>query len=234
MGTKQLAPGFYSTSGNALGDEEQEVWEGQDRLPKLDTVQRSSKYGNCVALSGGGYRAALFHLGVLRRLNEVGMLGNIDTFACVSGGSIIGAILANTIRKNPEWWPKPGDTISLKEWEERFAGPVRLAMEKDIRTKAILGGLPIQGLNRAVQVVENQLTKRLDEARLQDLPQHPQFLFCASELERGDYWIFGRGHIGPYGGPFKMVMPHYPLARAVAASACFPPVFLPQRTDFVD
>jgi NTE family protein len=236
MGTKWLAPGFYSTKGNSLGDEGQERWDDQDRLPDLATRKsETSKYGNCVALSGGGYRAALFHLGVLRRLNEVGMLGNIDTFACVSGGSIIGAILANTIRKYPGWWPVSGETIPLAEWEGRFAEPVRLAVGKDIRTKAILmGGLPIQGLDRAVKVLENQLAKRLDEARLQDLPQHPQFLFCASELERGDYWIFGRGHIGPYKGTFRMVMPHYPLARAVAASACFPPLFLPQRTDFVD
>jgi NTE family protein len=234
MGTKRLAPGFYSTTGKSLGDEGQERWEDQDRLPTLATCKsksKTSKYGNCVALSGGGYRAALFHLGVLRRLNEVGMLGNIDTFACVSGGSIIGAILANTIRKYPGWWRVSGKTIPLDEWEDRFAEPVRLAMEKDIRTKAILMGILGRG---AVRILENQLAKRLDEARLQDLPQHPQFFFCASELKRGDYWIFGRGHIGPYGGPFRMVMPHYPLARAVAASACFPPVFSPQKTNFVD
>lgn len=229
MGTKRLAPGFYSTTGKSLGDEGQERWDDQDRLPALATWKsESSKYGNCVALSGGGYRAALFHLGVLRRLNEVGMLGNIDTFACVSGGSIIGAILANTIRKYPGWWPVSGETIPLAEWEGRFAEPVRLAMGKDIRTKAILR------CSRAVKVLEKELAECIDEARLQDLPQHPEFLFCASELKRGDYWIFGRGRIGPYAGPFWMVVPHYPLARAVAASACFPPVFSPQKTNFVD
>src|SRR2546427_734346 len=41
-----------------------------------------------LCLSGGGYRAALFHLGVLWRLNELGVLPHIDRLAAVSGGSI--------------------------------------------------------------------------------------------------------------------------------------------------
>ena len=47
-----------------------------------------------VALSGGGYRAMLFHLGALRRLNEFGLLSVMDRLSCVSGGSIAGAALA--------------------------------------------------------------------------------------------------------------------------------------------
>ena len=42
-----------------------------------------------MALSGGGFRATLFHLGALRRLNELNILREIDTFSSVSGGSII-------------------------------------------------------------------------------------------------------------------------------------------------
>ena len=41
-----------------------------------------------LCLSGGGFRAALFHLGALRRLNELGILSRVDTIASVSGGSI--------------------------------------------------------------------------------------------------------------------------------------------------
>src|SRR3954467_13126789 len=40
------------------------------------------------AASGGGYRATLFHLGALIRINELGWLGKIDRFSGVSGGSI--------------------------------------------------------------------------------------------------------------------------------------------------
>src|SRR5215831_20077213 len=44
-----------------------------------------------LALSGGGFRASLFHIGVLAKLAELDMLRNIEVISCVSGGSIIGA-----------------------------------------------------------------------------------------------------------------------------------------------
>ena len=44
-----------------------------------------------VALSGGGYRAAAFHLGTLRKLDELKILDHVDVFSTVSGGSIVGA-----------------------------------------------------------------------------------------------------------------------------------------------
>ena len=44
-----------------------------------------------LALSGGGFRASLFHLGVIRRLEELGIMRRIDTISAVSGGSIIAA-----------------------------------------------------------------------------------------------------------------------------------------------
>ncbi len=44
-----------------------------------------------LALSGGGYRAAAFHLGTLKALNHLGILKNINTLSTISGGSIIGA-----------------------------------------------------------------------------------------------------------------------------------------------
>jgi predicted acylesterase/phospholipase RssA len=44
-----------------------------------------------LALSGGGFRASLYHIGVLARLAEVDMLRHIEVISCVSGGSILGA-----------------------------------------------------------------------------------------------------------------------------------------------
>jgi predicted acylesterase/phospholipase RssA len=45
-----------------------------------------------LALSGGGFRASLFHIGVLARLAELDLLRHIEVLSCVSGGSIIGAL----------------------------------------------------------------------------------------------------------------------------------------------
>jgi predicted acylesterase/phospholipase RssA len=44
-----------------------------------------------LALSGGGFRASLFHIGVLARLAELDLLRHVEVLSCVSGGSIIGA-----------------------------------------------------------------------------------------------------------------------------------------------
>lgn len=46
-----------------------------------------------LALSGGGFRATIFHLGVLRFLRDYGLLGNVKAVASVSGGSITAAHL---------------------------------------------------------------------------------------------------------------------------------------------
>jgi len=46
-----------------------------------------------LCLSGGGYRAAVFHLGSLIRLNEAGLLRRLRTVSSVSGGSIIAGLL---------------------------------------------------------------------------------------------------------------------------------------------
>ncbi|MEZ5467871.1 MAG: hypothetical protein R3F18_09490 [Lysobacterales bacterium] len=47
-----------------------------------------------LALSGGGFRATLFGLGSLKRLNDGSLLGKLDLITSVSGGSILAGILA--------------------------------------------------------------------------------------------------------------------------------------------
>lgn len=53
-------------------------------------VVASKKLG--LALSGGGFRAAFFHIGVLARLGELGVLRRVEVISTVSGGSIVGAL----------------------------------------------------------------------------------------------------------------------------------------------
>lgn len=52
-----------------------------------------------LALSGGGFRASLFHIGVLARLAELDILRHVEVLSCVSGGSIIGAHYYLEVRK---------------------------------------------------------------------------------------------------------------------------------------
>jgi predicted acylesterase/phospholipase RssA len=52
-------------------------------------IRKEGKTG--LALSGGGFRASLFHIGVLAALAEQNKLKDVEVISCVSGGSIIGA-----------------------------------------------------------------------------------------------------------------------------------------------
>ncbi len=68
-------------------------------------------------LSGDGHRAALFHLGALTRLNELGLLSGLARIGAASGGSIAAAVLETRLR-----WPLSGPCA---DWEERVALPLR-------------------------------------------------------------------------------------------------------------
>src|SRR4051794_26569433 len=46
-----------------------------------------------LALSGGGFRASLYHLGLVRFLRDAGLLSQVSHITAVSGGSIIAAHL---------------------------------------------------------------------------------------------------------------------------------------------
>src|SRR5262245_8362714 len=47
-----------------------------------------------LALSGGGYRAMLYHLGTLWRLNDANLMRRLGAVSSVSGGSITAGVLA--------------------------------------------------------------------------------------------------------------------------------------------
>ena len=91
------------------------------RYGKAEFLPRGGRAGTALCLSGGGYRAALFHLGALRRLNELGILAQVDTLTSVSGGSIFAAQLATHLIREPDAWPVAGGVVS--GWEEGVAKP---------------------------------------------------------------------------------------------------------------
>src|SRR5688572_13289787 len=67
----------------------QETAPGQEHTVSKTPV-REPELG--LALSGGGFRASFFHVGVLARLAETGVLRKVEVISTVSGGSILGAL----------------------------------------------------------------------------------------------------------------------------------------------
>lgn len=77
----------------------------------------SGKLG--LALSGGGFRASFYHLGVLARLAELDMLRHLEVLSCVSGGSIVGAHYYLELRRLMQftWHPTEPDRQGLRDDE---------------------------------------------------------------------------------------------------------------------
>src|SRR5262249_27784312 len=67
--------------------------------PTHDDDRDGPRPGTGLCLSGGGYRAMLFHLGALWRLNELGLLHSLQRISSVSGGSITAAVLGHRWRR---------------------------------------------------------------------------------------------------------------------------------------
>jgi len=66
-----------------------------------DIMTQKMTFGNPIKLtmSGGGYRAAAFHLGVLSYLDRMGILHEVDTISTVSGGTITGITYVLALKK---------------------------------------------------------------------------------------------------------------------------------------
>lgn len=180
-----------------------------------------------LALSGGGIRATLFHLGAIWRINELGQLRGINRITSVSGGSFAAGLLAMAWR-DLEW--EGGRATNLAEL---FAKPVlRLAkLPLDVPTAA-LGLIP--GIQPADVLADVFDCFFFNGFRLADLPADrdgPRFIFNATELSSGTDWRFSR----PYMGSYRIGLirnPDVRLADAVAASGAFPPLLSPLTLRF--
>ena len=72
-----------------------EVYESTSPVISIPPDQKAlpPQQGLALCLSGGGYRAMLYHLGGLSRLNEAGILPKLKRVSSVSGGSIAAGVL---------------------------------------------------------------------------------------------------------------------------------------------
>src|SRR5688500_7594167 len=97
--------------------------------------------GAALCLSGGGYRAMLFHVGVLWRLNEAGVLVRLERISSVSGGSITAAELGLNLWKLAVQDGEP----PLYSFIDHVVRPIcRLAL-KTIDVKSIVSGVFLPG-----------------------------------------------------------------------------------------
>lgn len=197
-----------------------------DILEFPDQAGDQRQDGIALALSGGGYRAMVFHVGALVRLNEVGLLGNLSRVSSVSGGSITAGALALSWS---ELVFKNGTATNL----DIFVDRVRAMAATTVDMGAIIGGILLPGTvsDRVVAAYDKVLFKG---KKLSDLvsegPGVPRFVFNATNIQTAALWRFSK----PYMGDYRVGLVSNPDARlavAVAASSAFPPVLSPVTLD---
>lgn len=201
---------------------------GRDReaaeLPDADlTAGRQLRDGIALCLSGGGYRAMLFHLGTLWRLNEAAYLPRLDRVSSVSGGSITAGVLG-------AGWGSLGldDDGRATRFDEVVVAPIRKMAGTTIDRGAVLRGVLLPG-SVGTRIADAYDKVLFDGATLQALPdagEGPRFVINATNLQSGALWRFSRPYMADY-RVGRIDMPQVRLAVAVAASSAFPPVLSP-------
>ena len=177
-----------------------------------------------LCLSGGGYRAMVFHLGVLWYLEDAGILAKLGRVSSVSGGSITSGVLALA-------WTKLSQAADRKKaFQDLVIAPVRWMASTAIDTKAVIGGVLTPG------TVSDRIIKKYKELlfgnhTLQDFPDEPRFVINATSVQTGSLFRFSKPYIGDW-QVGRCLKPARSVAEAVAASSAFPPVLSPVSLEF--
>jgi NTE family protein len=182
--------------------------------------------GTALCLSGGGYRAMLFHVGALWRLNEAGLLARVDRISSVSGGSITSGCLGMS------WSRLDFDRGSgvARRFVEQVTQPIRRLAGRTLDEWSILGGIITPGESIGDKVADGYRKHLYGAATLQDLPDSPRFVINATNVQSGALWRFMKPYMRDY-RVGEVRQPMIDLAVAVAASSAFPPVLSPVRLD---
>lgn len=194
-----------------------------------------------IALSGGGYRAAAYHIGTFRALNRLGILNKIDVISSVSGGSITAAYYA----LNKDNYEQFEQTLI----EKLQKSVLKLSIINLIAVLlliivfvGVLGWwalLPIFSLlfffnyqllpfSFWIERAYNKLF--FDNAKLSNLPKKPNLAINSTDVVTGTLFTFSRLKMTGY--TYKNIIfknENFPVARAVMASSCVPFAFSPVK-----
>jgi predicted acylesterase/phospholipase RssA len=205
-------------SGAAVPESEQPLISGVDPSVVGPGDAAGPRPGIALCLSGGGSRAMLFHAGAILRLAEADLLKDVLCVSSVSGGSIASGRLARC-------WVDARGTPSAAQVRAGVVDPLVAVTRRYIDVPAFLRGL-LPGRSPGGEFAKALDRHLLGGLTLGALPDSPEFVFNATNLNTGVLWRFSKAFVGDYvvdGGPDPSIR----VSTAVAASSAFPPFFAP-------
>ena len=179
-----------------------------------------------LCLSGGGYRAMMFHLGVLWYLSDAGYLPKLDRISSVSGGSITAGLLA--IKWSSLTFDGQGRATNFAD---AVVVPVRTMGSTTIDAGSVIGGILTPGQSIGERIIKNYRKVLFGDTTLQDFPDRPRFILNATNVGTGSLFRFSKPYIADW-RIGRVLNPKTGVAEAVAASSAFPPVLSPAPIEF--
>ncbi|MDP9078841.1 MAG: patatin-like phospholipase family protein [Bacteroidota bacterium] len=214
-----------------------------------------------VALSGGGYRAAAFHIGTLKKLHELKLLGEIDVLSTISGGSITGAAYCLNDGSFENFEMKLKGLLSTKS-------VIGYILKSWIFIRIVIAMILVFGFclyllftpwapmtllilflcvyvivtyQFAIFPVSNMIEKAYDEffyhnRTLSMLRSQPEIAIGSTNLQTGRQFTFSKrkmedSNYAYRSVPVKFNGDNFPISRAVVASSCVPFAFTPVSID---
>jgi NTE family protein len=165
----------------------------------------------------------LFHVGVLRRLNDVGYLPRLDRISSVSGGSIAAGVLA--LAWDQLDFDETGVSLRFVELVEE---PLCRLADHTIDLAAVATGVALPGQSISERLAAAYRKRLFGDSTLQAMPVAPVFIINATNVGSGALLRFTREYLADW-RVGRIEHPETSLALAVACSSAFPPVLSPAR-----
>ncbi|HVX15475.1 MAG TPA: patatin-like phospholipase family protein [Pirellulales bacterium] len=196
-----------------------------------------------LALSGGGFRATLFHLGMVRFLRDADILPSVTHITSVSGGSVLAAHLVLN-------WDRYTGT---PDQFDAVAAEVIKFMRLDVRNRIVRRAPLAIPIHLSRWLMRMRRDRRLTRTGMLEmyyqhflygdtcmfqLPEHPQLHILSTNLTEGSLCSFTRDGVifqkRLPGELFRFERLHAGLATvplAVTASSAFPGFFPPLQVN---
>ncbi|MFC4598389.1 patatin-like phospholipase family protein [Cohnella hongkongensis] len=169
-----------------------------------------------LCLSGGGFRATLFHLGVIRRLLFLDVFDQIERINSVSGGSIAAGMVMMELSK--------GTFKSTVDFDQRVIKPIIRFIQKSPRNN-IYRLVPLRkDPMKFADLLDKELFNRI---AFNEITRRPEWVCYATSLNSAFSWKYSQNEIGDSSIGHTQPTKQDRVSLGVAASACFPPLFKP-------
>lgn len=172
-----------------------------------------------LCLSGGGFRATLFHLGVIRRLIFLDVFKRVNRINSVSGGSILAGVVMKELSLN-------GDFKSVKDFDIRITIPMIDFIQSSPK-KQLFKMIPLQrSPQRFVKVLDKSFFNNMS---FMDLTDKVNWCCYATSLDSTMAWKYSKQGVGDESIGYFKASKGDSISIGVTASACFIPLFRPME-----